>query len=227
MNDAEFDDQAAAIAAQIRDLPPETRIPAACRGSGNPAALSWLAENLGFGAGLSAVDIGAGLGGPAAWLVDRYSAALVGAEPAVRAASAAVELFAVPTVCAVADRLPFRTRCFDAALLLGVVSVVDDAPAVLAEARRVAGSIGVMDYCSTGDDAVLAGGSNFVTAAALVAEVEAAGWQVEQTTDLTVPDPVAWTRATEAVEVPPEPTEEEVARAIAAGAIAPFLLVGR
>ena len=68
MSHVEFDQQALLIADQIPSLPEADRIAAACRGSGNPAALSWLAEGLRLDGSTTVIDLGAGLGGPSAGL---------------------------------------------------------------------------------------------------------------------------------------------------------------
>jgi hypothetical protein len=63
---AEFDTVAEWTAQAALKLGPSFRIPAACRGSGSPAALDWLIENMGLGRGETLLDCGAGVGGPAA-----------------------------------------------------------------------------------------------------------------------------------------------------------------
>lgn len=59
----EFDQQASVIASRLHELPEVEQIAAACRGSGNPAALSWLAECLGLDDKAWVSDLGAGIGG--------------------------------------------------------------------------------------------------------------------------------------------------------------------
>ena len=48
-----------------------TAVIGACRGSGSPSALAWLAEALELGPGRRLLDVGSGLGGPAAWAAAR------------------------------------------------------------------------------------------------------------------------------------------------------------
>lgn len=225
MHDAEFAGQASAIASQIPDLAPDERIPAACRGSGNPAMLSWLAEGLSVDPASLVVDVGAGIGGPAAWLTERYGCTVVAVEPAEPACRAAKELFGLASVCSAAERLPFADATFDAALLLGVCSVVDDPAAVLAEARRVARRLALSDYAAAGPTPVLAGGSTFRPSAAVEEAVRSAGWIIDQTSDAVPPTPSTWSAAAESIEVDEEAGEAEVATAIADGRIVPFMMV--
>jgi ubiquinone/menaquinone biosynthesis C-methylase UbiE len=225
MSDDEFDRQAAAIAEQIPKLPDIDRIAAACRGSANPAALAWLAENLTLQTGTTVVDLGLGLGGPAAWFADRYGCDVVGLDPMEGAARGARDLFGLTVVRADSAGLPFRSDAFDVSLLLGVVSVVARPDAVLAEAARVSRRLGVLDYCSTRGSDLSVGGSHFPTPDALASAVEAAGWTLRQATSVSTPPPESWSHAADEIDVPVEPDEAEVGRAIEAGDLVPHLLV--
>jgi SAM-dependent methyltransferase len=226
---AEFDEAAAAIAAELGDVDIDRRMAAACRGSGNPAALAWLAEGLGLHADTRVIDLGAGLGGPAAWLARRYGCAVVALEPATGAAAGAESLFELTVVRGEASAVPFRDDSFDVALLLGVVSVVDDAAAVLREARRVGTRLGLLDYCAAASGVVRAGGSEFPPSAALEAAVEATGWNVVQAVDLTVPPPVSWDEAASGLDADigddAKASEAEVVAAIDSGRIAARMLI--
>ena len=91
--DAEFDTVAEWTAEVAESLGPEYRIPAACRGSGRPSALDWLLAGLDPRPGDLMIDIGAGLGGPAAYAAERTGVQPVLVEPepdACRAAAPAV-----------------------------------------------------------------------------------------------------------------------------------------
>jgi hypothetical protein len=66
---AEFGTVAAWTAEVASRLGPDHFIPAACRGSGQPAALDWLLTGLAPAPGMLLADVGAGLGGPAAYAV--------------------------------------------------------------------------------------------------------------------------------------------------------------
>lgn len=83
----EFDTVAAWTAEVLMEMPPGRRIPGACRGSSNPAALAWLAEALEVDRTTRMLDIGGGIGGPAAWLAERYRARPVVLEPMARASA--------------------------------------------------------------------------------------------------------------------------------------------
>ena len=74
---------------------PEYYVPAACRGSGQPAVLDWLLERLGPRVGEVTIDAGAGLGGPAAYATRRTGVQPVLAEPEPDACRAAARLFQV------------------------------------------------------------------------------------------------------------------------------------
>jgi hypothetical protein len=224
MSDTEFGQQAASIATQIPELPPEDQIAAACRGSGNPVALAWLAENLRLNESARVVDLGAGLGGPAAWMRSRYRCTVIAVEPEPQAAFAGSSLFALPMVVAAADAAPFVDDSFDAALLLGVLSVMSDPRAALREAARLAGALGLLEYCSTGADPVRAGGSTFPTREGLCDSV-ASMFQIDEFAAVSIDAPYRWLEASDAVHVASDPDEGEVARAIDDGRIAPFILV--
>lgn len=220
----EFDQQASVIASRLHELPAGDRIAAACRGSGNPAALSWLAECLGLDHGAWVIDLGAGIGGPGAWLARRYGCQIVNLEPAPLAARAANRLFGAPTICGEAERVPVKDDAFEVGLLLGVLSVVERPGQVLREARRIAYGLGVMEYCSTTGKEVAVGGSRFIPPEQLRGLMEESGWQVAQEAAASVPSPRAWTEATEKLEIEQEDSEAEVVDAIEAGLLAPIMM---
>jgi SAM-dependent methyltransferase len=227
LNTDEFDDEASAVGTQATDLSGLDRVAAASRGSGNPAALAWLAENLRLDAQSSVADLGAGLGGPAAWLRERYRVMVTCMEPAEGASQSLKELFAIPVAVASADRLPIRGDAFDVGLLLGVLSVVERPEAVLAEARRVSRSLGVLEYCSTGDATIVAGGSSFTTADALLQMIDDSGWTIVQHSPVGIATPTTWSAAADRITVAPTASEQEVIGAVGSGTIAPFVVVAR
>ena len=217
--------QATAIAAHISALDDADRYAAACRGSANPVALAWLAESLVLGQASAVLDLGAGLGGPAAWLQARYGCRVVALEPAPCAAVAAKALFGLAVVRAHAGAVPLRSGAFDSALLLGVLSVVRDGPGVLDEAARLASTLGILDYCATGPCTVEAGGSHFLPAAALLATLTDAGWSVDQTSTVPVDPPQRWSDARNWEDLAEHDDERAVAFAIRDGSIAAFMAV--
>jgi SAM-dependent methyltransferase len=145
----EFDTIAAWTAEVLRDLSPSHTIPGACRGSGNPAALAWLAEALEVTSATTFLDTGGGLGGPAGWLAERYQARPIVCDPMGRAVYWGNRLFGLPAVTAWADSLPFAPHSFDASWALGVLSTTDQKDRFLREVRRVlkpAGRFGLLEY---------------------------------------------------------------------------------
>lgn len=118
MSEGEFTTLAARAARRLEGVDRADAVAAACRGSADPAALAWLAEALQLSSDDVVVDVGSGLGGPAAWWSDRYGATVISldaSEPAVAGAR----------------------RLFDA---VGVVGSGED-PRALADARAVQGAV--------------------------------------------------------------------------------------
>jgi SAM-dependent methyltransferase len=149
---AEFGTVAEWTAKVAYRLGPDYAIPAACRGSGQPAALDWLLAHLDPVPGALLADVGAGLGGPAA-----YAAASAGIrplllEPEPAACRAAVALFGAPVIQADATALPLADGCVGAAWSLGVLCTLpgrDAQLAMLRELRRIVdpdGRIGLLAF---------------------------------------------------------------------------------
>ncbi|MHC1563230.1 class I SAM-dependent methyltransferase [Actinomycetospora sp. C-140] len=139
--EAEFDTVAAWTEEAVEALGRDHAIPAACRGSGSPADLAWLARGLDLSGDEAFLDAGAGLGGPAAWLADHVAERWRGrpllTEPMVHAARSARRLFGFPTVAAVSEELPVGSDSVDVAWSLGVLCVTPSRDAMVAELRRV------------------------------------------------------------------------------------------
>jgi SAM-dependent methyltransferase len=150
---AEFDDVAGWTADAVRQLGDRYAIPAACRGSASPTALAWLAEACELSAGLRLLDVGAGVGGPAAWAADRFGVSPILLEPMPAACRAAATLFGLPVVLADGCRIPLRTASVDVAWCLGVLCTIEDKAALLSEIRRVlvpGGSLGLLVVVAQG-----------------------------------------------------------------------------
>ena len=136
--EAEFGHYAAWIVDAIERLGFRDRIPAACRGTGNPFLLERLAGGLGVDGGSRVLDVGIGLGGPGAWLAREYSCTVVGIDVMIEAAQGATHLFPdIRAMVASTRALPFGDRTFDAAWALGVVEMIADKKRSFCEIARV------------------------------------------------------------------------------------------
>jgi SAM-dependent methyltransferase len=134
---AEFDTLAEWTAQVARDLGRDFHIPAGCRGSGSPAVLDWLIDRLDLRADESLLDCGAGVGGPAGYVVAQRGVRPVLIEPQAGGCRASRELFGFLTVQADAADLPFDDDAFDAAWALGVLCTTRAQLELLRELRRV------------------------------------------------------------------------------------------
>jgi SAM-dependent methyltransferase len=184
----EFDTMAAWTADAVAELGPEHAIPAACRGSGSPAALEWLCDRLRLRAGMSLLDCGAGVGGPAELAARRHLVAPVLAEPMIHACRASARLFGRPVVAAAGDRLPFASGVFDAAWSLGVLCTVQNQAGLLAELRRVSrptALVGLLVFLRTASRLPeQPEGNHFRTESELDALLAGAGFAVLEQADL-------------------------------------------
>jgi SAM-dependent methyltransferase len=207
--EAEFGTVAEWTAQVAADLGPEYLVPAACRGSGQPAALDWLLAGLRPGPGDPMVDVGAGIGGPAAYAAGRTGARPVLVEPEPDACRAAARLFGAPVVRADATTLPFADGAVALAWSLGVLCTVPGREAQLAmllQLRRVVrpgGRIGLLVYLAVVpelDDPPE--GNHFPTGTDLNSLLRHAGLDVLAVADSRdMPEPSAsWQHRTAAVE---------------------------
>jgi SAM-dependent methyltransferase len=150
--EAEFGTVAEWTAEVASQLGPDYAIPAACRGSGQPAALDWLLAGLAPAPGALLVDVGAGLGGPDAFAAAEADVRPLLLEPEQAACQAAARLFSLPVIRSDATALPLTDGRADAAWSLGVLCTLpgrDAQLAMLGELRRVVrpgGRIGLLVY---------------------------------------------------------------------------------
>ena len=202
----EFDVVAGWTEQVVGELGPDHAIAAACRGSGSPVSLAWLAEALEVRLARRMLDVGSGVGGPAAWLAEHVGLTPVCAEPMRVAARASRRLFGLPAVAAAGEALPFPAGTFDAAWCLGVLDTAGDKAALLAELRRVLGPVGRLGLLAFLADGPLPPplpeGNDFCTAAELDDLLRTAGFQVLQTTPAGSPAdaPVSWRASADRVE---------------------------
>jgi SAM-dependent methyltransferase len=144
---AEFADFADWTVEAVEELGAGHAIPAGCRGSSSPAALAWLAEACELAPGHTLLDVGAGVGGPAAWAAERFGVRPILVEPMLPACRAAERLFGLPVVAADGGRLPLRSATVDVGWCLGVLCTVEGKAALLGELHRVlkpAASLGLL-----------------------------------------------------------------------------------
>ncbi len=150
--EAEFDTMASWTADVVRALGPEYALPAGCRGSGSPAALRWLGEQLGLAPGRLLLDVGAGVGGPAAFARAEFGVETVLFDPMTGACQAAHSMFGATSVIAPAEQLPLHDAASDAIWSLGVLCSVDDLDVAMRELSRALssdGRLGMLVYLRT------------------------------------------------------------------------------
>ena len=150
--EAEFNTVAEWTARVAADLGAQYYIPAACRGSGQPAVLDWLLERLDPRPGEVMIDAGAGMGGPAAYAARQTGVRPILAEPEPGACRAAARLFGFPVIQADATALPFGDGSADLAWCLGVLCTAPGSAAqraMLGQLRRIirpGGRVGLLVY---------------------------------------------------------------------------------
>lgn len=196
--DAEFDTVAEWTAEAAQRLGDEFILPAACRGSGSPAALDWLIDALDLQGDDVLVDSGAGVGGPAAYAVQSRRVRALLVEPEAGACRAAATLFGFPVVQASGSALPVADHAVDAAWSLGVLCTMEDQIGLLTELRRVVrppGRVGLLVYVATRELSAdeVPEGNHFPTDASLKRLFDESGFAV-----------VARERAAELDDPPPE-----------------------
>jgi SAM-dependent methyltransferase len=201
---AEFDTVAGWTADVALDLGPEYHLPAACRGSGKPAALRWLLQRLAPTPAHRMLDCGAGVGGPAAFARLESGVEPTSTDPEYGACRAAQRLFDLPVVQASAP-LPFPAETFDLAWSLGVLCTLSDQDAFLAELVRVlrpGGRLGLLVFVASAPLPEQPEGNNFPTPDGLRALLRASRLTVEDSASLAdfAAEPTEWQQRTARVE---------------------------
>lgn len=241
---AEFDTVAGWTADAALDLGPEFHLPAGCRGSGSPGALRWLIDRLDLTATDAMVDVGAGVGGPAAFAEAEAGVHPVLSEPEVGACRAARKLFGLPVLQA-ASELPFASASFDVAWSLGVLCTVPDQPLLLRELHRVlqpGGRLGLLVFVARAPLPEQPVGNDFPTEERLRDLLDEAGLVVENSASAAdfAGLPLHWREHADAVDAELErrhgadsvwQTAEQqsavIGRLLSAGDLAGTLLVAR
>jgi ubiquinone/menaquinone biosynthesis C-methylase UbiE len=200
---AEFGDFADWTADAVEQLGAGHAIPAACRGSSSPAALAWLAEACELAPGDTLLDVGAGVGGPAAWAAERFGVRPILVEPMLSACRAADRLFGLPVVTADGGRLPLRSGTADVGWCLGVLCTVEDKTALLGELHRVlkpGASLGLLVVVSRTQRQLPApDGNHFPTQCELDGLLAVAGFEVLEQIACPGAAPLSWSRRVEQV----------------------------
>jgi SAM-dependent methyltransferase len=239
--EAEFDTVAGWTEEAVRALGPEFAVPAGCRGSGSEGALRWLADRLHLDDGPRMLDAGAGVGGPAGWLAAERGVRPVCAEPMAAAARAGRRLFALPSVVAFGQQLPFADGAFGAAWCLGVLCTTSDKAGALTELRRVladGGRLGLLVFVADAPlPAPVPEGNEFPGEAELHGLLAAAGFRLEESAEADLFDsPREWKERAATVEAEvarrhgddpafgqAEEQSSRVGRLLADGALRPWL----
>lgn len=204
--EAEFDVVAEWTREAVDRLGPDHAIPAACRGSASPAALDWLGAACGLTRGSRLLDAGGGMGGPAAYAVDRFGARPLVVEPMLGACRTAGRMFGLPTAAGTGQRLPVATGSMDAVWCLGVLCTTTQKAALLGELLRVlrpGGALGLLVLVAQVSQLRDAPeGNSFPTAAGLDRLLADAGTVVADRirADELPATPDAWTERADRVE---------------------------
>jgi SAM-dependent methyltransferase len=189
----------------VGELGPRYAVPAACRGSGTPAALDWLLARLAPAVGDRMLDVGAGLGGPAAFARDRIGVHPVCVDPMHEACDATASLFGLPALVGDAARLPFADASFTLAWSLGTLCTTRSKADWLAEMSRVlsAGApLGLLVVVSTSETFKTSWGNEFPSDDELGGLLSAGGFEVTDrawSDDCPAAD-ASWQEAEQAVE---------------------------
>jgi ubiquinone/menaquinone biosynthesis C-methylase UbiE len=201
---AEFNTVAEWTAQVAAELGTDYYIPAGCRGSGSPAALDWLINNMALSRGETLLDCGAGVGGPAAYAAQRVSVRRLLVEPQAGAARASRRLFGYPVVRAAGAALPMADQSVDAVWALGVLCTTRQQVELLGELSRVLrteGRIGLLVFLARDLERGQPDGNFFPTPESLTKLADLAGLKIDaraRTADMPA-IPHEWQRRAETI----------------------------
>jgi SAM-dependent methyltransferase len=202
---AEFDTVADWTADVALALGPDHRVPAGCRGSGDPTTLEWFIDALQLTSRDRMLDAGAGVGGPSAFARERVGVRPVLAEPEPGACRSAKRLFDMAVVRCDAVALPFPAGTFDVAWCLGVLCTVKDQLQLLRELSRVlvpGGRLGLLVFVADKPLPEHPQGNHFPGEDTLRDLVTASGFRIENTSVMArdAKEPAGWQARVDAVE---------------------------
>lgn len=203
--ESEFDVVPGWTVEAVAELGDDHAIPAACRGSASPAELGWLGEACELARGSRLVDVGAGVGGPAAWAAERFGVSPVLVEPMPGACRAASSLFGLPTVVAAGHAVPLADGSADAVWCLGVLCTTPQKSLLLAELRRLlrpGGALGLLVFtAATPTPAGAPEGNSFPSRDDVGRLLEQAGFESRESVVVAdfPPAPQSWSTRADAV----------------------------
>lgn len=202
---AEFDTVPGWTVEAVAALGESYAVPGACRGSGTPSVLQWLLDGLGPAPGEPLLDVGAGMGGPAAFARAARGVRPLVVDPSPAACDAARRLFSLDAARAVGERLPLPDSTFRSVWCLGTVCTTPHHGLLVGELARVlrpGGRVGLL-VLVRGEGASFAppAGNHFPTRTGLeeLLAVSGLGMLASRESRTLADAPQAWRRAEEAV----------------------------
>lgn len=160
----------------------EDRCAGASTSPAMPKLIEELADRLARCPGGPAADIGGGLGPASWWLTARTGHRFVPVDPSATSCAGARRLFGLTAVQASSWALPFATGSFAAALLNGVVSLLDELAISIGESVRITrpgGLVAVADLTASDGERFTTETNTFWSDDDLAAALMGAGCRVE------------------------------------------------
>jgi len=136
--ETEFGRYAEWLADAILSVGLEDAVPAACRGTANPLLFKLVADAIDPRPGSLVLDIGCGIGGPAAWMGRESDCRVIGVDVMQHAVRSLRRLFPELSALVASSRaLPFESSSIDGAMMLGVMETIAAKDEALSEIARV------------------------------------------------------------------------------------------